>query len=475
MYDYLRCPKIVSIRTYRNLKKPKTQPQKKLERNIRYEIGTIGEVLTKKMFDGSENNVLTKFEEEITTSGGFEPSQEIDSEVELEFDEGQELEEREEGLTASYDSRLLENLISTRQGSVPPIQLDLSQRGIQLDSQMNEILKNTILGLAKIKKYLRDEYGELTIIGRGESKNGLLPNKIRPDFVAISENKKPILIEVKNSATLNKKGNQFQAAFYNTIAKKYGVVVLEERLETDSTTIIPKTIHDPITETLLIYPRLGIYKKIDDTIPLDKKLVDEVWRAKQLGLQGRSPKTDCGSSCPHHRLGELPDGNLETAIPLSLIYAEGLVEQGVDLDLNYLRGYFWKIGMGSAIRDSLWDIRHAEFMSRFRTSNQSQKQKNHELIQNEKEKFIEETVEKTGFDRKTIEKLFSESSWRSPWKEIEKIDKEFHNELNPWEKLLGAKNLKKMKNAAKGNATKLYPIPDKSEDFIRKSWKAWAK
>jgi len=43
VYDYLRCPKIVSLRTYKSLTKPKSKPKKIRERNIPYEIGTIGD------------------------------------------------------------------------------------------------------------------------------------------------------------------------------------------------------------------------------------------------------------------------------------------------------------------------------------------------------------------------------------------------------------------------------------------------
>jgi len=47
------------------------------------------------------------------------------------------------------------------------------------------------------------------------------------------------------------------------------------------------------------------------------------------------------------------------------------------------------------------------------------------------------------------------------------------NELKPWKKLLGNKNFKLLRNAAKGNATKFYPLPDNSKDFVKKSWEEW--
>ena len=92
---------------------------------------------------------------------------------------------------------------------------------------------NTYIGTAKLKKAKKDENGEIKIIGHGESRSGILPNKIKPDFIGISDKKKPVIIEVKNSATTNMKADNFQASFYNTIAKKCGVIVLEERKEED--------------------------------------------------------------------------------------------------------------------------------------------------------------------------------------------------------------------------------------------------
>lgn len=452
IYDYLRCPKIVSLKTYKNSKKLTPKPKVMPNRNIRQEIGTIGEVLTQRVFsDKTEKEVLLEYEQGFDTKG---------EEYEEEIDE-----------ISEPSSFISEELVKKQ--LLPPIKVDLENRGVELDSQMKEVLKDTITGLSKIKKYLQDQYGQVRIIGHGESRNGLLPNKIRPDFVATVENqKKPILIEVKNTEVTNVKADHFQASFYNTIGREFGVTIIEERVESNFKTILPRTVTEKISETLLVYPRQGRFEKIVDDIKIDKKIVDDVWRAKQLGIKGQSPKTDCGSSCPHHRHGELPEGNLETAIPLPLIYSKGWIEQKKDLDIKYLKGFLWRKGIGEILDNGLFEIDQARFEVRMRTGDQEQRQKNFDILDKQKEKFLEDMSKKLGFSKDLLERITSRD-FIYPNKENKILEKEMANELKPWKELLGDKKFKLLKNAAKGNATKLYPLPDKSENFVKKSWKEW--
>ena len=445
----------MAIKTHRNLEKPKPDREKPPQRNIRYEVGTIGEILTQKMLSGKpEDEVLSKYADKFESE---ESGEEIDY---------------EEDATYSKSEYRSDSIFERE--TIPRIKLDLENKGVLLDSNMKEILKTTIVGLGKIKRYLNEEYGEIEIIGHGESRNGVLPNKVRPDFVAVSKNQKPILIEVKNTANTNQRADNFQASFYNTIVKKYGAIVLEERMESDYKTIIPRTITDTISETVLVYPRQGKAEKVTDTIDLDKDLIKEIWLAKQLGLIGKSPKTDCDSSCPHHRLGDLPEDNFEPAIPLALIYSEGLVEQNADLDTTYLRNFLWKTGFGRIISDGLSDVSYAEFLTRSGgMSDKSKIEKKLEAISQKKEKFLDDVSEKTGFSRQEIDKITSRDATRSYTQEIKKLEKEMKNELNPWKKLLGKKNFDSLRNIAKGQSTKLYPLPKNSAEFIRKSWKAW--
>jgi len=455
-YDYLRCPKIVALKVHRNLVRPPPLPKPKPERNIRYEIGTIGEVTTKQVF--SERG------EEILAEAGLGAEEEYEEEFKEEYEEGEEPEKEFE----------------FKPGVITPppfpkiLEVNLSQKGVQLDNQMKSILRDTLSGLQTIRKYLEDEYGEVRIIGRGESKNGVLPGKIKPDFVAISEDKKkPLLIEVKNTSRINYKSDTFQASFYNSIAQKHGVLILEERLEDEQNIITPKLVQNILPETLLVYPRLGEYQKISDTVKFSQKIIDDIWQAKQLGLMGKTPHTDCDSSCPHHRFGELPEDNIEPAVPLPLIYAEGLREIGKNLDVEFLRRYIFRRPVGAELLDSMWEFRHANYqieMHKYRNPKKAEgKRKSLDL---QREQYLDMFAEKTGLSRKTVESLSTFS--RSVWKDEEKIIREMKNELHPWQKIIGRKKFKLLKPTIKGFTTKIYAIPDKSDIFIKKSWEQWS-
>lgn len=446
-YDYFRCPKIISLKIHRDLIKPPPLQKPKPKRNIRYEIGTIGEVATKEVFSEAGKEIL---------EAGLGAEEEYEEE---EFEEREEVE------------------ISKQVYEPPPfpkiLEVNLSQKGVQLDAQMKSILRDTLSGLKTIRKYLEDEYGEIRILGRAELKNGVLPCKIKPDFVAISDdNKKPLLIEVKNSSRINQKPDSFQASFYNSIAKNHGVLVLQERLEDEQNIVTPKLIENVLPETVLVYPRLGEFQKIVDTVQISQKIIDEIWQAKQLGLSGKTPHTDCDSSCPHHRLGELPEDNIEPAIPLPLIYAQGLREQGKNLDLDYLRGYLYKKPIGREFYDSLWEFRDVNFQIEMYKHRDPQKAKEkRKSLELQKEKYLDLFSEKTGLSRTTIANL--SANRENTWKHDKKIIKEMENELHPWQKILGKKKLMNLNQYIKGFTTKLYAIPDNSDVFIKRAWKQW--
>lgn len=452
VHDYLRCPKIVSIKTYRNLIKPKPVPKIKEERNLRYEIGTIGEIATQNVLSGKKVFVGSGYSaEEI---GRVSREQEDYEDSDLSEGEAFVEDERSEIITPQT------------------IRLNVEQKGVQLDEQMAGILKATIEGLVNIRKYLEDEYGEIKIIGRAESKNGIMPNKIRPDFVALSTDKKPILIEVKNSANVNETADHFQATFYNSIVRKHGVVVLEERVEGNSRTIVPKLMRDTVSDTLLIYPRHGKYEKVSDTIKLESDMVKEIWMAKQLGLLGKSPETDCSSSCPHHKYEKLPEDNIQTAIPLPLIYAKGLVEQDVDLDLNYLSSYLHKSNIGSVISNSLFELKYAELMLSYRIRDSKIVENEKRLIHEDKEKLLDILSRKTGLNRDLLSKMTSGAVYTT-WRNIDRLEKDMVNEIQPWKKMLGEKKFKILKNSIKVHSSKLYPLPENSSAFVKKSWNQW--
>jgi len=446
VYDYLRCPKIISLKTWKNLKKPSQVKKKLPRRNLTYKIGKIGEELTKTAF--SEKEIIS----EIDSDGS------IDSDYEFESEEQD----------TDYE---LESLVE--KNALSEIELNLKSKGVMLDSQMKQVLRDTIVGLGKIKTHLSEKYGKIKILGHGQSRSGILPNTVLPDFIALSEGGKPIMIEVKNTSSIGRKTNHFQASFYNAVASKSGVVVLEERTENGINTIVPRSLDDRISETLLVYPRHGKYEKITDVISIDKNLVKNIWIAKELGLKGQSPKTDCDSKCPHHKHGELPEGNMEPLIPLSLIFAEGLIEQGSNLDIYYLRKYLGRQGIGSIISDGLFDIWQAEYQTKYYSSDKTLEEKNLEKIAKKKESFLDEITEKTGFSRQEISKITSKEEKRNFATQMTKAEKEMSDSFNSWKKILNEKTLKKLRINAKSQFTKQYPIPNDSKRFVKRSWKLW--
>lgn len=429
-YDYLRCPKIVAIKTHRYFMKPPPPPKPEFSRNVPYEIGTIGEIATK----------------------------EILSEPEA-FDETEEIDEDE-------DYSITEPEFTPRS-----LEINLKAKGVHLDMKMQGIVKETLEGLKSIKKYLTDEYGSINILGRAESRSGTMPGKIKPDFVAISENrKKPLLIEIKNTAKISTKPDNFQASYYNSLSQTQGILVVEERQEEGKNELMPKILENVLPETLLVYPRLGEFQIIRDSIKIDQKNISEIWQAKQLGLQGKTPHTNCDSKCPHHRYEKLPEDNVEPAVPLSLVLAKGIVEQKHDLDLDYMIKHFSKLGLRLELRKNLWDFHainnpflHIQGKEREKFAKKEKK------LNEKKERYLEMFSEKTGIDRKTME-LMIKSKTRLDEK---KILKEMKDEIHPWKKMLGRKRFDKFLPYAKGQSTIVYSIPEKSNEFVKKAWKQW--
>lgn len=420
-YDYLRCPKIVAIKIHRNFTRP-PKPKSPPRRNLPYEIGTIGEEATREILSES---------------------------VEIEDDD----------------------TISEPEFVPKKIQINLKAKGVHLDQTMRDILKETMDGLKTIKKYLTDEYGNINIIGHAESRSGILPGIIKPDYVAMSENlKKPILIEVKNTAKISTNPDTFQASYYNSLTQNHGVLIVGQRQEAGKNKIRPIMFENVLPETLLVYPRLGEFQIIRDSIKIDQKSIVAIWQAKQLGIQGKAPHTNCDSKCPHHRYEELPEDNIEPAIPLPLTFARGASEQNYNLDAEFYVRHYSKIGLRRELRENLGDfeswknpfyLEQEKFPKEFT--------ENEKILLEKKEKYLEMFSEKTELDRKTIDLLIK---GRKSW-DHKKIRKEMINEIHPWQKILGKKKLDKIMGFAKFSAASVYSIPEKSNDFVKKAWNEW--
>jgi hypothetical protein len=412
LYDYLRCPKIVSIKAYRSINSPEEEVAKATpRRQPEVPASVVGKM------------------GELAVAAAFSPA------AAAALSQG--------GTKEQIVSKLRETVSRQTESTI-------TSMGVTLDGNAKSILEETVQGLSDIRSYITEEFGELNVIGRGECRNGPFPGEALPDFVAITpKHVQPILIEVKNTAA-SAKTDRFQAEFYNTVARETGVVVHEQRFEAGKLNLVPVAFHQSIADTLLVYPRGGTYERITDQVSLKEDTLEEVWLAKQLGYIGRSPYTDCGSKCPHHRLHvELPEGNLEVSPPMPLIFAKGVTELGADLDAHYLHHYFYKSGIGS----EMWEwVFKAERDPRLKA----------EVIKavSSKMKIPEDVVEKMVFSHRTMP-------------DPDKVMKHLSNEMDSWEKLLGPKRMRYIGPTLQGLVTKLYGLPDRSDEFVKRSRKKW--
>src|SRR3989441_1515716 len=300
IFDYKRCPKIIAIKTYRTTRTKKLRSEMNEPKipipNI---IGQIGEAAVRLAFSGNDED-RESFEEDNLAH------------------------------RKTPEKRIVQLIMS---------RLNLMDKGILMDLEI--LARKTLEGLKGIRTEIDQTLGPLTIIGRGESRYGTLPTCGYPDYVALTSNERPVLIEVKNGAKESPGKDQFQASFYNSLGKTVGVVVHETAV--DDGVIRPnlQVRLEEDAETLILYPRLHQWRKVTDTVNIEQDDIEEIWGAKQLGIIGRWPTADCGSDCPHTRYGiVLPEDSLDiVARPLPLIFAKGAADLGVEYDFNFIRRY----------------------------------------------------------------------------------------------------------------------------------------
>src|SRR3989442_730970 len=315
IFDYNRCPKIVAVKTYRTTRTKKLRPEVNEPKipipNI---LGQIGEAAAQLTFSGNDEG-------------------------------GKSLEEDNLVRRKTPEKRIVQLILS---------RLNLMDKGMQMDLEI--LAKKTLEGLKGIRTEIDQALGPLTIIGRGESRYGALPTCGYPDYVALTSNEKPVLIEVKNGAKESPGKDEFQASFYNSLGKTVGVVVHD--VAVNDRGIRPNLqVHlEEDAETLILYPRLNKWRKITDTVNIEPDDIEEIWAAKQLGIVGRWPTADCGSNCPHRRYGIiLPEDSLDmVAKPLPLIFAKGAADLGVDYDFNFMRRYISRTAPSAM--NELWNL-----------------------------------------------------------------------------------------------------------------------
>lgn len=422
VFDYKRCPKIVAIKTYRKTRtrKVRSEPDESGVPlpNI---VGQIGEAAVQFAFSDS-------FGQEPTGRDSLSP--------------GKILERR------------IAQLVMSR--------LNLVKKGIQLDLEL--LAKKTVEGLSRIKPEIERALGPLTVIGRGESHYGALPTCGYPDYVALSSNDKPVLIEVKNGARENSTRDRFQASFYNSLGTTVGVVV-HDTIVGDGTIRPCVKVHlEKDAETLVVYPRLHKWERVTDTVDIDQDDIEEIWSAKQLGILGRWPALDCESNCPHARYKiVLPEDNLDTVPkPLPLIYAKGAADLGMDYDFNFARRYIHRT-TPSAMSE-LWNLGH--LLGKAPTTSQ--------------ESFVKMIEKRLGLGRESTAKLFRsiaglDSGELSSRTRIDprRIEKEMATDMEPWQRLLPQKVLDGISSTAQSIGTQTYSLPRQSNLIIDKSWNKW--
>jgi hypothetical protein len=422
VYDYKRCPKIVAIKAYRATRTKR--PRRELDQakppipNI---VGQIGEAAVELAF--------------ARGTQGSEGSFEVDN------------------LSPSKTpERGIAQLVASR--------LKATEKGIQLDLEL--LAKKTIEGLREIRGQIDQALGPLAIVGRGESRYGVLPTCGYPDYVALTSNDKPVLIEVKNGAKESLSKDNFQAEFYNSLGKTVGVVVHDLAFKDG---IVSPSIQfhlEQDAETLILYPRLHKWRKITDTTNLDPDKIEEIWSAKQLGIIGRWPDIDCDYNCPHTRYKiVLPEDSLDTvAKPLPLIYAKGGADLGQDYDLHFIRRYISRTSPSAT--GNLWRLAGLSGNGSGLNS------------------IIELMGKQLGIGKDECVKLLrwfngistGESGLRTR-ADLGKIEKEMAAYVEPWQKLLPRKMLETIGPTAQSIGTQTYNLPRQSKLFIDKSWKKW--
>jgi len=392
-YDYLRCPKIVSIKAYRTLRKEKRAPTPSQRAVEPADIGMIGEAA-----------------------------------VQLGFSD-----------------------VGT---AVAMQQISYSIPELNRNQLLKQIAIESLSGVEKIRERLRAEYGEITIIGKGQGRQPDLAGTVLPDRLAFSsESKVPIIVEVKNSR-YHGPADEFQAKFYNGVAETSGLYLLEERVEGQVAKLRPRIIHSE-AETLLVYPRLGESLTIKEKFVPSAAMVRQVWTAKELGLSGFSIETNCGVDCPHHRLKlDLPEGNIEPLPPLPLVFSKGLVEKDWNLDLEYQVKYGREL-LPEALKTALF--LHAE------------------KADGKLEEWKDWLVKDGGLDKEAAEIALSfrkRSRFYASKPDATKLTRSMRVVLDQWKRILK----KKVRDAAPlliGKATSVYALPAKSTRLVNNAWKKW--
>jgi hypothetical protein len=394
LYDFGRCPKIVAIKAYRAIKAPQDshlQPPRWVEPTT---IGKIGEVAVKLSLQGT-------------------PAR-----------------------------KAMRHIVH----AVPEI---------EVNDYLEEIAAESLRGMEEIRKDLESQYAKVSIIGRGEGRHPDLAGTARPDFIAMTEQSpKPIIIEAKDSIKTNPT-HTFQAKFYNGIAERFGLYLLEERLEGQSPTFAPRQLMSG-GETLLVYPRLARFSIVKEKYAPTQEVIKAVWKAKELGFKGQAPETNCKKKCAHNRLRtELPEGEMEALPPLPLIFSRGVLESGHDLDLDYQTNYAWSLIPTR--------IKLAILLSKQKVGERSR----------ELRKWLIDALSITQEAADIVLDPAKRDRFLQSKPDAEGLLKQMGSDVEPWEAVL-KKRLRFSASSILARATAVYSLPTGSYRFVRDAAKRWS-
>lgn len=405
-HDYETCPKIVSIKAYRELRAP---PRERRQ-------GTAGAPL----------HAIT--------------GRAAEAAFEIAFDEGKLKQRTAEEIEA--ERRRMERAILRR--------LAIYRKWI--DGALREMIRETARGILAARRNFREAYGSLEILGHGESKNGIAPGIALLDFVAIRDDGKPIIVEVKNTTTGLKAADRFQAKYYNALSERYGVVVRTDYVRSGRLVLTPTQVRDVGAETLLVNARGGTYEVVRDRTDVSRERIKDIWAAKQLGLVGKTVSTACGPACPHTRYRmELPEASIEPSMPLPVAFGIGMVESGA----NLRSAYFHALVRQPALR-VVWDqFRFARWDAIG--------------LAGKSDEVTAFTAAKLGLDPSDLELAL-----RSSRPDSKSLDRAATDQLRRWRRLVGAKRLKGAKARGKGLATRVFSLPQEPDRFVRDCERAWS-
>jgi hypothetical protein len=393
LYDYGRCPKIVAIKAYRALRAERGNRRLEPRELEPATIGMIGEEAVRLGFQGAPRDVAMK---QITRV-------------------------------------------------IPQV---------NFNRYLEEIAVQSLKGVEEIRKKLVSEYGSLAIIGKGEGRHPDLPGRVKPDFIAFKDRQaKPIIIETKDTTRMNP-ADEFQAALYNGIAKRYGLYLIQERLENGVRTFSPFTVQGD-AEAILIYPRLAKYSIIKKQFTPNIELIREIWRAKQLGFKGLTPETECGKKCAHNRLKvRLPEGAMEAALPLPLIFSNAVLETGFSYDVGYQVGYAWNLIPPRVKLAILFSTRGSA---------------------NSLAGVKEWLVGNVGLEEEAAQIIVSpekRDEFLRSRPDAASLVKSAGSELESWKAIMG-RRLAESSPSILALATAIYSLPKNSVRFVRESWDRW--